>query len=113
MNTLHWYYAHLRWAVMVEGKEGLRHWMESVYIFRSESRETAFRQALEMGYQREGLSKDGRRLVRHQFAAVLTLDALGQDPWRFQVDLEVKKPEVHLPFEHVFDPAGTEPAPFF
>ena len=43
MNTLHWYYAHLRWAVMVEGKEGLRHWMESVYIFRSESRETAFR----------------------------------------------------------------------
>jgi hypothetical protein len=113
MNSLHWYYAHLRWAVMVEGKEGLRHWNESVYIFRSESRETAFRQALQMGYQREGLSKEGRRLIRQQFAAVLTLDSLGANPWRFQVDLGMKKPDVHLPFKHAFDPAATEPAPFF
>jgi hypothetical protein len=43
-------------------------------------------------------------------AAVPTLDALEADAWRFQVDLRVKKPDVHLPFEHTFDPAGTDPA---
>jgi hypothetical protein len=36
MNRQQWYYAHLRWAVMVEGKEGLRHWEEAVHIFLSE-----------------------------------------------------------------------------
>jgi hypothetical protein len=33
MSRQQWYYAHLRWAVMVEGKEGLRHWEEAVHIF--------------------------------------------------------------------------------
>ena len=33
MTTKQWYRAHLRWAVMVEGKEGLRGWKESVYLF--------------------------------------------------------------------------------
>ena len=42
MNRQQWYYAHLRWAVMVEGKEGLRHWEEAVHIFLSDDRDTAF-----------------------------------------------------------------------
>ena len=41
MNRQRWYYAHLRWAVMVEGKEGLRHWEEAVHVFLSDDRDTA------------------------------------------------------------------------
>src|SRR5271157_5522650 len=107
MTILHWYWAHLRWAVMVEGKEGLRHWVESVYVFRSDSREAAFREALELGYRRESLYKEGRRLVVRRLAAVVTLDSLGTNPGPFQVDLGQKRPQQHLPCEHVFDPAGT------
>jgi len=113
MNPENWYYVHLRWAVMVEGKEGLRHWTESVYIFRSDTREQAFRQALQIGYQREGRGKEGRRLVEHRFAEVLLLDTLGTDPRPFQVDLGSKPPGRHLPFEHVFCPEGSKPEAFF
>jgi hypothetical protein len=34
MTTKQWYRAHIRWAVMAEGKEGLRGWKESVYLGR-------------------------------------------------------------------------------
>ena len=112
MTIPHWYYAHLRWAVMVEGK-GLRHWVEAVYVFRGECRQAAFRQAPEIGHRREGRYREGRRFVTHQLAAVVTLDTLGTNPEQFRVDLGVKKPKAHLPFEHVFDPEGTEPACFF
>lgn len=40
MTRKQWYYAQLRWAVMVEGKEGLREWKEAVYIFPSEDDQT-------------------------------------------------------------------------
>ena len=36
MNGKQWYYAQIRWAVMVEGKEGLRHWEEAVNQARME-----------------------------------------------------------------------------
>jgi hypothetical protein len=42
MKRQQWYYAHLRWAVMVDGKEGLRHWEEAVHIFQSDDRDMAF-----------------------------------------------------------------------
>ena len=113
MNLAHWYYVHLRWAVMVEGKEGLRHWIESVHIFRSATREQAFRQALQMGYAKEGRSKEGRRLIEHRFAEVLMLDSVGTDPRHFEVNLGRKRPGVHLPFEHVFCPEGSNPEAFF
>jgi hypothetical protein len=47
MSSQQWYHAQLRWAVMVEGKEGLRAWKEAVHIFQSEDQETAFQQARE------------------------------------------------------------------
>jgi len=49
MNRRQWYSAHLRWAVMVEGREGLRQWDEAVHIFLSDDRDTAFQRALEIG----------------------------------------------------------------
>ena len=39
----------VRWAVLEEGKRGLRSWEESAYIFLSENYETAFQQALAKG----------------------------------------------------------------
>ena len=48
MKTRQWYRARIRWAEMVE-RRGIRYWEEGLYLFRSESREAAFRRALEIG----------------------------------------------------------------
>ena len=82
MKTKEWYRAHLRWAVMVEGKEELRPWEESVYLFLSEDQNTAFRRAAEIGRTRE----------------VVTLDRLGNNQTEFAVRLDTKKPSEQLPF---------------
>jgi|HubBroStandDraft_6_1064221.scaffolds.fasta_scaffold651216_1 hypothetical protein len=49
MRSKQWYYAQLRWAVMVASKQGLREWKDAVHIFLSEDEQTAFQQALEIG----------------------------------------------------------------
>ena len=33
MKPREWYQAEIRWAVMVEGKQGLREWEDAVYFF--------------------------------------------------------------------------------
>ena len=108
-----WYRAHLRWAVMVEGKEGLRGWKESVYLFLSEDHDTAFRRALEIGRGHQDEHQEGRRWVETRLAYIVTLDNLGSNPTEFEVNLGTKKPGEHLPFEHVFDPEGATPPPMF
>jgi hypothetical protein len=113
MKAEEWFRAHLRWAVMVEGKEGLRHWEESVYIFLSEDHDTALRQALEMGRRREGGHQEGRRWVESRLAEIVTLDRLGDNATEFEVGLGAKKPSEYLPFEHVFNPDGATPPPMF
>jgi hypothetical protein len=46
-------------------------------------------------------------------AQVLRLDCLGADQTEFQVVLESSRATEHLPFEHMFDPEGSEPeSPF-
>jgi hypothetical protein len=71
MTNQQWYYAQLRWAVMVEGKEGLRAWKEAVHIFQSEGQETAFQQALEIGRLGEDVHTEGRREVETRLAQVV------------------------------------------
>ena len=83
MSRQQWYYAHLRWAVMVEGKEGLRHWEEAVHIFLSDDRDTAFQRALEIGHQAEHSHDEGRRWVESRLAQVVKLDCLGADQTEF------------------------------
>jgi hypothetical protein len=113
MNRQRWYYAHLRWAVMVEGKEGLRHWEDAVHIFLSEDRDTAFQRALEIGHKAEHSHDEGRRWVESRLAQVVRLDCLGADPTEFQVVLGTSRATEHLPFEYMFDPEGSEPeSPF-
>ena len=74
MNSRQWYYAQIRWAVMVEGKEGLRHWEEAVHIFLSENSETAFQRALEIVHQAECSHDEGRRWVESRLAQIVRLD---------------------------------------
>src|SRR5208337_2546397 len=58
MKTKAWFHAQIWWAVLVEGKKGLRSWEESAYIFLSENHETAFKQALMMGRRHENIRKE-------------------------------------------------------
>jgi len=113
MNGQLWYYAHLRWAVMVEGKEGLRQWEEEVHIFRSDDRDAAFQRALEIGHQGERSHEEGRRWVESRLAQIVRLDCLGADQTEFQVGLGSSRATARLPFEHMFDPERSEPeSPF-
>lgn len=111
MNRQPWYYAQLRWAVMVEGQPGLRQWEEAVHIFLSDDRDTAFQRALEIGHQAECSHEEGRRWVESRLAQVVRLDCLGVNQTEFQVGLGSRRATEHLPFEHMFDPEGSEPEP--
>src|SRR5664279_5455520 len=109
MNGQLWYYAQIRWAVMVDGKEGLLGWEDAVHIFLSEDRDSAFQRALEIGHQAEHSHDEGRRWVESRLAQVEKLDCLGADQTEFQVVLQSSKATERLPFEHMFDPEGNEP----
>lgn len=110
---MNWYYARLRWAVMVEGAEGLRRWEEAVHIFQSGDRAPAWEKALEIGRRRQAGHEEGRRWVETRLAEVVMLECLGPDRQEFEVELASQKPATRLPFEHVFHPERTVPAPIF
>jgi hypothetical protein len=113
MKNKQWYYAQLRWAVMVEGKEGLREWKEAVHIFLSEDEQAAFQQALEIGRQGEDIHTEGRREVETRLAEVVRLDCLGNYQTQFEVRLGSSKASERLPFDHVFKPEEHMPeSPF-
>ena len=113
MNNREWYYAHLRWAVMVEGKEGLRKWEDAVHIFLSQDRATAFQRTLQIGYEAESVHDEGRRTVENRLAQVVTLEPLGVNRTESHVSLGSNKTKEQLPFEHVFYPEQNEPASVF
>jgi hypothetical protein len=108
-----WYYAHLRWAVMVEGAQGLREWKDAVHIFLSDNRETAFQEAIITGRIAEQCHEEGRWLVEERLAEVVRLDCMGANPTEFHVDLGSKRAKDKLPFEHVFHPEDNVPEPPF
>jgi hypothetical protein len=113
MNTKEWFRAHLRWAVMVEGKEGLRCWEESIYMFLSADHTTAFQHALKIGRREESTHMEGRRGVEKRFAEVVQLDGLGIDLQETQVYRGTQKSKKPLPFHHVFKPEETAPFSVF
>lgn len=114
MNRKIWFHAQIRWAVLEEGKRGLRSWEESAYIFQSENHETAFRQALAMGRRRENICKEGHRLIITKLAEIVSLDCWGSNPSEFPLwPGSSQKATEYLPFDHVFDPEGSFPPPSF
>lgn len=113
MKEQQWYYAQLRWAVMVEGKQGLREWKKVVHIFLSDNRETAFQKALLIGRMDEDFHEEGRRLVESRLAEVVRLDCLGVNQTGFRVNMGSKRAKEELPFEHIFHPEETLPEEAF
>lgn len=115
MSERQWYRAEIQWAVMVEGKQGLRQWEESVYFFQSEDRDAAFQKALEIGRRDRHLDghEEGRLWVERRLARVISLDEQGPNPTEFEIHLGTRKATERLPFEHEFDPEGTVPMSVF
>ena len=112
MKTKVWFHAQIRWAVLEEGKRGLRSWEESAYIFLSENEETAFKQALAEGRRHESYRKEGPRLVATKLAEIVSLDWY-RNPSEFLVSGGSQKATQYLPFGHTFDPEGSFPPPSF
>ena len=109
MTPREWYQAEIRWAVMVEGKQGLREWEDAVYFFLAENEEAALKQALEIGWwEREG-HEEGRRWVEKRLARIVSLQCLGSNQTEFTVHMGFRRATERLPFEHEFNPEGALP----
>ena len=110
-----WFQARLRWAVMEEGR-GLDHWLEAEHIFQSDSRETAFAEALRIGHSREYVVVPDRGCVtrfEHRLAEVVYLEEKGPAPTAFEVSVGMVKATESLGFEHDFSPDEGMPEPAF
>ena len=72
-----WYSARVRLVVLV-GESGAAHYADSIFLFRSEGYDSAFRRALELGRGEEEsyYNGDGAR-VAWRLKEILTLDELG------------------------------------
>jgi hypothetical protein len=110
-----WYQAEIQWAVMVEGKQGLRDWEESVYLFQAEGRDAAFQKALEIGRRDRHLHghDEGRLWVETRLARIAVLEELGANPTEIEIYRGIRRATERLPFEHEFDPEGTVPMSVF
>jgi hypothetical protein len=110
-----WYQAEIEWAVMVEGKQGLREWEESVYLFQAENRDAAFQKALEIGRRDRHLHghDEDRHWVETRLARIAVLEELGTNPAEIEVYRGIRRATERLPFEHEFDPEGTVPMSVF
>jgi hypothetical protein len=108
-----WFHARLRWAVMADGGEGLRHWEESDCFFRSADWEAAFARALAIGRGRQAGHEEDTQFVETRLAAVVTLDCLGSDPAVLEGAAVSVRPSEPVGFDHVFRPEEVLPPPSF
>lgn len=113
-----WFQARLRWAVLEQGR-GLNHWREAEHFFISQDRETAFRQALGIGYAEQYSlipapdDPSGGPAIDCRFAKVVYLEQLGIGRTAFEVYLGEKEASEAIGFDHEFDPAAEAPGPIF
>lgn len=113
MNELRprqWFQARLRWGVLELGR-GLDHWREAEHIYLSEDRETAFQEALRIGYAGEYLlspapDQEPAPSFDCWFAEVEYLEELGMGRTSFEVYLGEKLARETIGFDHDFDPAA-------
>ena len=104
-----WYYARVRWAVMVEGR-GVRQWKESMIVFLAVDRKAAFERALELGRRGQQGEEKRRGWVENRLAEIVELD----DLWDGQeIELGVRKADETIGFEHQFEPERSEPRTAF
>ncbi len=110
---MRWYQARLRWAVMADEGEGLRHWEESDCFFRNADWAAAFARALAIGRAQQGAHDEDTQYVETRFAAVVMLDCLGDDPGVLMGESVTIRPVEPVGFEHVFRPGEVRPPPSF
>ncbi len=110
---MRWYQARLRWAVMADEGEGLRHWEESDCFFRSADWAAAFARALAIGRAQQGAHDEDTQYVETRLAAVVMLDCLGDDPGVLMGESVTIMPVEPVGFEHVFRPEEVRPPPSF
>ena len=108
-----WFHARLRWAVMADGGEGLRHWEESDCFFRSADWEAAFARALAIGRGRQGGHDEDTQYVETRLAAVVTLDCLGAEPSVLEGEPVTIMPAEPVSFDPVFCPEEVLPPASF
>ena len=108
-----WFRARLRWAVMADGGEGLRHWEEADCFFRSVDWDAAFARALSIGRDRQRARDEDTQYVETRLAAVVTLDCLGEDPNVLEGQSVTIPPSAPVQFDHVFRPEEAIPPPSF
>ena len=106
----HWFQARLRLAVLEEG-HGLYQWREAEHIFLSEDRETAFQEALRMGYAGKyslipAADQNPTPIIDCRFAEVEYLEELGTGRTAFEVFLGERPAGEAIGFNHEFDPAA-------
>lgn len=109
MKGAQWFEARIRWAVMVEGKQGLHRWEESVCFLLSENGRSAFREALAIGRSAERQFRQRGRWVEKRLAQSVELYEVGPDDTVLEVHMGSKKPEERLPFDHEFEPGRNTP----
>ncbi len=112
-----WFQVRLRWAILKEGR-GLHSWREAEHFFISKDWDTAFQEALRLGYQGEhwfNPRPDQRNAPRFhcRFAEMRSLEELGPDRTSFQVDLGEQRAREGDGFDPEVDPARRVPAPIF
>lgn len=108
-----WFRARLRWAVMADGGDGLRHWEEADCFFRSVDWDTAFARALSIGRDRQRAHDEDTQYVETRLASVVTLDCLGEDPEVLEGRTVTIPPAAPVQFDHVFRPEEAIPPPSF
>ena len=113
MKGNQWFEARIRWAVMVEGKQGLRRWEESVCFILSEDARSAFRQALDFGRSEEREFRERGQWVEKRLAQIVELNEVGPDDTVLAVSMGSKKPKERLPFDHAFEPERSTPVTNF
>lgn len=117
MKPRQWFQARLRWAVLEEGR-GLDHWREAEHIFISEDRESAFQEALRIGYAGEyslipAPDQKDTPTFDCRFAEVEYLEELGMGRTAFKVYIGEKPASEAIAFDPEFDPAAHVPDPIF
>ncbi len=108
-----WFRARLRWAVMADEGEGLRHWEEADCFFRSLDWDAAFARALAIGRNRQRAHEEDTQYVETRLAAVVTLDCLGENPNVLEGQSVTIPSSAPVQFDHVFRPEEAIPPPSF
>ena len=104
-----WYYARVRWAVMVEGR-GLRQWEESMFLFQAADRQGAFQRALGLGRERQRSECKREGWVDKRLAEIVALDDVSDGE---EIKMSRKRAAGTIGFEHHFEPERSEPQPVF